>query len=227
MKRLILLAALCTASAAYAQKGKDNVYALCTVRDVAVKDNQMVGTIYRSAVFSASVSYDSDISLTPERGGKTSLAFEQHLWKSKGFSKDRMSISSGDEHYCIEAPLTLDGKAKLEAMTRDWDKAKFPRVDMVATNWTPPKKEWDRKFDEKLADYERRMKEVRDAEESYRSGLAAMAEAKARNSSVTRAALDQFERDRAAHAAVVAENERQRQAYREEYKRATGRYPDE
>lgn len=224
---LLFAAQSAAVAAAPAQKTKDNVYALCTVRDVAVKDDRMVGTIYRSAVFSASASYDSDISLTPEKGGKISAQFEQHLWKSKGFSKDRMSISSGSEHYCIEAPLTLEGKAKLEAMTRDWDKAKFPSVDMVATNWTPPKKEWDRKFDEDLAEYERRMKAVRDAEESYRSGLAAMEEAKTRNSSVTKAALDQFERDRAAHAAVVAESERQRQAYREEYKRVTGRYPDE
>ena len=232
MKRaigLILFAALpsVAGAAAPAQKTRDNVYALCTVRDVAVKDNQMVGTIYRSAVFSASASYDGDISLTPEKGGKVSAQFEQHLWKSKGFSKDRMSISSGSEHYCIEAPLTLEGKAKLEAMTREWDKTKFPKVDMVATGWTPPKKEWDRKFDQDLAEYERKMKAVRDAEDSYRSGLAAVEEAKARNSSVTKAALDQFERDRAAHAAVVAESKRQRQTYREEYKRVTGRYPDE
>ena len=224
---LVLLAALCASTAALARKGKDNVYALCTVRDVAVKDNQMVGTIYRSAVFSAATSYDSDISLNPEKGGKVSAQFEQHLWKSKGFSKDRMSISSGDEHYCIEAPLTLEGKAKLEAMTRDWDKAKFPRVDMVATGWTPPKREWDRKFDQDLAHYERKLKAVRAAEESYRSGLSTMEETKARNASTTKAALDQFERERAAHAAAVAESERQRQAYREEYKRVTGRYPDQ
>jgi hypothetical protein len=227
LSALVLLAALWSAPAAAAPKTKDNVYALCTVRDVAVKDNQMVGTIYRSAVFSASAAYDSDISLTPEKGGKVSQQFEQHVWKSKGFSKDRMSISDGDEHYCVEAPLTLEGKAMLEAMTRDWDKAKFPRVDMVATGWTPPRREWDRKFDEELADYERKMKAVRDAEERYRSGLAAVEEAKARNASTTKAALDQFERERAAHAAVVAESERQRQAYREEYKRVTGRYPDE
>ena len=223
----VILLAFLSVPPASAQKTKDNVYALCTVRDVAVKDNQMVGTIYRSAVFSASAAYDKDISLTPERGGAVSRQFEQHLWKTKGFSKDRMSISSGDEHYCIEAPLTLEGKAKLEAMTRDWDKSKFPRVEMVATGWSPPKREWDRKFDQELADYERKMKAVRDAEESYRSGLAAMEEAKARNASTTKAALDRFERERAAHAAAVAESERQRQAYREEYKRVTGRYPDE
>jgi len=230
MKRLstlVLLSVLPFASQAAPQKAKDNVYALCTVRDVAVKDNQMVGTIYRSAVFSAPAAYDGDISLTPEKGGKVSAQFEQHLWKSKGFSKDRMSISNGDEHYCIEAPLTLEGKAKLEAMTREWDKTKFPRVDLVATGWSPPKKDWDRKFDEELAEYERKMKAVRDAEEGYRSGLAAMEETKARNASMTKAALDQFEREQAAHAAAVAESERQRQAYREEYKRVTGRYPDE
>ena len=84
---LLLLAMLSAASAVHAQKGKDNVYALCTVRDVAVKDDQMVGTIYRSAVSSASASYDKDISLTPERGGKVSAQFEQHLWKAKGFQQ--------------------------------------------------------------------------------------------------------------------------------------------
>jgi hypothetical protein len=224
---LILLAALASAAAAAPKKTADNVYALCTVRDVAVKDDQMVGTIYRSAVFSASAAYDGDISLTPERGGNVSRQFEQHLWKSKGFSKDRMSISKGDEHYCIEAPLTLEGKAKLEAMTREWDKSKFPRVDMVATGWTPPKREWDRKFDAELADYEQKMKSVRDAEARYSNALAAMERAKSRNASTTKAALDQFERERAAHADAVAESERKQQAYREEYKRATGRYPGE
>jgi hypothetical protein len=227
LSAFLLLAAIPVASAAEAKKSKDNVYALCTVRDVAVKDDQMVGTIYRSAVFSASASYDRDISMTPEKGGDVSRQFEQHLWTTKGFSKDRMSISSGDEHYCIEAPLTLEGKARLEAMTREWDKSKFPRVEMVATGWSPPKREWDRKFDAELADYERKMKAVRDAEESYRQGLAAMEEAKARNASTTKAVLDQFERERATHAAGVAESERQHQAYREEYKRITGRYPDQ
>ena len=223
----ILLAALSSAAAGQPQKGKDNVYALCTVRDVAVKDNQMVGTIYRSVVFSASASYDNDISLTPERGGTVSHQFEQHLWKTKGFSKDRMSISSGDEHYCVEAPLTLDGKAKLEAMTRDWDKTKFPRVDMVATNWSPPKRDWDRKFDAELADYERLLKATRDAHERYRQDVAEVEAKKARDAVAAKAALDKFAQERAAYEAAAAESERQRQAYREEFKRVTGRYPDE
>ncbi len=223
----ILLAALSSAAAAQPQKGKDNVYALCTVRDVAVKDNQMVGTIYRSAVFSAPASYDKDISLTPERGGTVSRQFEQHLWKTKGLSKDRMSISGGDEHYCVEAPLTLDGKAKLEAMTRDWDKAKFPRVEMVATNWSPPKRDWDRKFDAELADYEKLLKATREAHERYRQDVAEVEAKKARDAVAAKAALDKFAQERAAYEAAAAESERQRQAYREEYKRVTGRYPDQ
>jgi hypothetical protein len=224
---LVLLAALSVSSLAQAQNGKDNVYALCTVRDVAVKDNQMVGTIYRSAVFAASAAYDSDISLTPERGGLVSRQFEQFLWKSKGFSKDRMSISKGDEHYCIEAPLTLEGKAKLEAMTSDWDKAKFPRVEMVATNWSPPKRDWDRKFDAELADYEKLLKATRDAHERYRQDVAEVEAKKARDAVAAKAALDKFDQERAAYEAAAAESERQRQAYREEYKRVTGRYPGE
>jgi hypothetical protein len=112
---------------------------------------------------------------------------------------------------------TVRRKPVLEAM------ADAPRLPPKA----PPKREWERKYDAELADYERKMKAVRDAEESYRSGLAAVEEAKTRNASTTRAALDEFERERAAHAAAVAESERKQQAYREEYKRVTGRYPGE
>jgi hypothetical protein len=222
----MLMTALLVPSVAKAQKGRDNVYALCTVRDVAVKDDQMVGTIYRSAVFSASSSYDSEISMTPERGGKVSRLFEQHLWKAQGFSKDRMSISRGDEHYCIEAPLTLEGKAQLEAMTRDWDKSKFPRVELVATGWSPPQKEWDRRFDADLAGYEKLLEATRDAHERYQRDVAEVESKKARDTAAAKAALDKFARERAAYEAAAAESERQRQAYREEYKRSTGRYPD-
>ncbi|MEO7603204.1 MAG: hypothetical protein ABIS39_08120 [Sphingomicrobium sp.] len=208
------------------EKSRNNVYALCTVRDVAVKDNQMVGTIYRSSVFSAPASYDSDISMTPERGGKVSEQFEQYLWKSRGLSAGRMSISKGDEHYCIEAPLTLEGKAQLEAMTREWDKSKFPRVELVATDWFPPQREWDRRFDVDLADYEKLLKATRAAHERYRQDIAEVEAKKARDTAAAQAALEKFAQERAAYEAAAAESERQRQAYREEYRRVTGRYPD-
>ena len=103
-----------------------------------------------------------------------------------------MSISSGDEHYCVEAPLTLEGKAKLEAMTRDWDKAKFPRVDMVVTDWVPPKREWDRKFDADLAGYETLLKATRDAHERYQNDVAEVEAKKARDTAAAKVALDKF-----------------------------------
>lgn len=221
-----LLAALCAGEAA-AAKTADNVYVLCTVRDVAVQDNRMKGKIYRSAVFSAPRSYDAVISMTPEKGGEASREFEQWVWKTKGLSTDRMSLSDGDEHYCIEAPLTLEGKERLAKVATEWDRSKFPEVELVSTSWTRKRSAADARFDAELADYEASLRAIRDAEQKYQSDLADIAAKKARDSQAAQAALDRFARERAAHEAVVAEHDRQRQAYREEYKRVTGRYPDE
>ena len=115
------------AAAAAVETTKDNIYALCTVRDVTVKDDQMVGTIYRSAVFSAPASYDKRHLADPGEGRQGQPDVRGCIAKSKGLSKDRMSLGKGDEHYCIEAPLTLEGKDKLEAMTRDWDQRQISR----------------------------------------------------------------------------------------------------
>ena len=223
---MLLAASPIAGSAAVVETTRDNVYALCTVRDVTVKDNRMVGTIYRSAVFSAPASYDADISMTPEKGGKASDAFQGWVAKEKGFRKDRMSLGKGDEHYCIEAPLTLEGKEKLVAMTRDWDNSKFPAVAMVATGWSPPRREWDVRFDSQLADYERLLGANRDAHRRYDEELKRIEEKRAKDGEAAKAALEKFGRERASYEAAVAESERQRQAYREEYKRVTGRYPD-
>lgn len=237
------LVALALAAPAAAQSANGEVYALCTVRDVTVSNDQMVGTVYRSAVFKAPADYDDDISMTPEKGGRVSAAFEEHLAKARGFRKDRMALSKGDEHYCIEAPLTAAGKKKLEAMTRDWDHAKFPEVYLVATNWSPPKIEEpstvagaaakmtksdnDRKFEQQMAEYEKTLAANRAAHENYAKALAEVEAQRARDGAAAKVALDEFNRERAAYEAAVAESERQRQAYREEYKRVTGRYPDQ
>lgn len=212
---------------AAAAKTADNVYALCTVRDVTVQDNRMRGKMYRSAVFSAPASYDPVISMAPEKGGATSKQFEAWVWKTHGLSAGRMRLGNGSEHYCIEAPLTLEGKSQLTKLATEWDRSKFPDVELVGTNWARPKTAADLKFDAELAAYEASLRSVRAAEEKYSQDLAAIASKKARDTQAAQAALDQFARERAAHEAVVAENERQRRAYREEYKRVTGRYPDE
>lgn len=231
MKQLAILIGLAlissSASATVVETTRDNVYALCTVRDVTVKDDHMVGTIYRSAVFSAPKSYDADISMTPDHGGKTSQLFQAWVAKTKGFRPDRMSLGKGDEHYCIEAPLTLEGKEQLTAMTREWDRAKFPTVEMVATDWSPPRREWDVRFDKQLADYEKALSANRDAHTRYEAELKRVEDQRAKDGETAKAALDQFAKERAAYEAAVAESERQRQAYREEYKRVTGRYPDQ
>jgi hypothetical protein len=217
------------------------VYALCTVRDVTVRDDHMIGTIYRSAVFTAAADYDADISMTPEKGGKVSAAFEAHLAASRGLRKDRMALSEGDEHWCIEAPLTAAGKKKLEAMTRDWDNSKYPDVYLVSTNWSPPKPEaaaaaaaptltksdHDRKFEQQIAEYEKVLAASKAAQERYQQDVARVAEEKARGSAAAQAALDQFAKERAAYEAKAADAERQRQAYREEYKKVMGTYPDQ
>lgn len=231
----LLGAALCVipsapgaaAAGASAAAGTDNVYALCTVRDVTVENNRMVGTIYRSAIFSAPASYDGEISMTPEHGGKVSAEFEKWVAGSKGFRADRKSLSKGDEHYCIEAPLTLDGKAQLDKLRRDWDRAKFPRVDLVATDWTPKRGDADRRFDAALEDYERNLQATRDAQQKYKNDLAQVEATKSRNAQAAEAARAQFAQERAAYEAAAAESERQRQAYREAFKKATGHYPDE
>lgn len=201
----------------------DNVYALCTVRDVTVANDRMVGKIYRSAIFAVPADYDADISMTPERGGKVSAEFERFVAASRGFRADRQSLSAGEEHYCVEAPLTLAGKAQLTKLRGDWDKTKFPAVDLASTDWTPPRTAADKRFEARVADYEREQKAGAD---KYQAELAAVEEVKARNASAAKERLDQFARERAAHATVVAEAERKHQAYREEYRRVTGRYPD-
>lgn len=221
------LAAALPVQPVVAARTADNVYALCTVRDVTVKDNRMRGKLYRSAIFSAPASYDAVISMTPEKGGTTSKEFETWVWQTHGLSPERMRLGDGSEHYCIEAPLTLDGKAQLTKIATEWDRTKFPDVELVATTWVRRKSAADAKFDAELADYEAKLEAVRAAEQKYEQDLASIAAKKARDASAAQAALERFAAERAAHEAVVAENERQRQAYREEYRRVTGRYPDE
>lgn len=220
--RFVVLAAVLATPVAAAPP-TDNVYALCTVRDVTVANDRMVGKVYRSAIFAAAANYDNDISMTPERGGKVSADFERFVAASRGFRADRQSLSAGEEHYCIEAPLTLAGKTQLEKLRGDWDKGKFPAVDLAVTDWTPPRTAADKRFEARVADYERQQKAGAD---KYQAELAAVEDVKARNASAAKARLDQFAGEQAAHAVVVAEAERKRQAYREEYQRVTGRYPD-
>lgn len=222
-----MIAVVLAAQPVSAAKTADNIYALCTVRDVTVKDNRIRGKLYRSAIFSAPRSYDANISLTPEKGGAVSREFEKWVAQAHGLRADRMSLGAGNEHYCIEAPLTLEGKAELTRIATEWDRSKFPEVELVRTSWARKKSAADQKFDSELAAYEARLKAVREAEEKYQRDLAEIVAKKARDSQAAQAALDRFATERAAHDAVVAENERQRQAYREEYKRVTGAYPED
>ncbi len=82
-----------------------------------------------------------------------------------------------------------------------------------------------------LAKYEASLQATRAAAEKYERDLAEIEAKKTRDSQAAQAALDRFASERAAHEAetarIAAENQRQQQAYREEYKRVTGRYPDE
>ena len=227
----IALAALAFETGAEAAKTADNVYALCTVRDVTVSGDQMRGKIYRSAIFSAPRSYEAVISPKPDKGSKVSAEFEKFVWRTYGFRPDRMSLDDRSEHWCIEEPLTLAGKEQLTKVASEWDRAKFPEIEMVKTSWSRAKSAADERYDAELAEYEASLRATREAEEKYKQDVAAMEDRKSRNVAAAKAALDQFARDSAAHDAEVAriqaDADRQRQAYREEYKRVMGRYPDE
>ena len=226
-----LLAASAAAAPANAAPSTENVYALCTVRDVTVADNRIKGKLYRSGIFSAPAKYDSAISMTPGLGGAVSKQFEKWVWETHGLRADRMRLGEGDEHYCIEAPLTIQGKDSLSKLITDWDNSQFPEVELVRTDWEREKSAADRKFDADLAKYEQAERARLAAVEEFERAKAANEEKKARDTAAAQAALDQYAADRAAAeataAAVAAENERRRQAYREEYRKATGRYPDE
>lgn len=210
------------ATPAFAQSD-GRVYAICTVRDVTVlEDEQTVGKIYRSTIFSLPASYENDVSLTPERGGKISANFERWVHDRHGLRPDRVSLGEGAEHYCIEAPLTETGERQLVELTQQWSIQHPEGLQQVLTEWTPPQ-------GKRVA---RLVPPSAEALAAYTAALESRKRQIEADQAKFRQAVDDARTAVDAHAAEVekadaaqAEYERQREAYREEYKRITGTYP--
>ena len=219
----LVVAALAGTSAS--GQGPGEVYAICMVRDVTVTGDRATGKIYRSAIFSAPRSYDSDISLTPDKAGEVSALFEKWVFATHGLRPDRVSIGLGDEHYCIEAPATAEGERKLVGLVQEWSTQPFPGIESVLTGWypegigkriahlVPPSPEQQANYDAAVRKRE--------------ADIAAMESSHRRAASDAQQALDQHAAEVARAAESQRQYEQQRQAYREEYKRITGRYPEE
>ncbi len=199
------------------------VHGICTVRDAAVRENdQVVGTIYRSTIFSAPVIYDADISLTPERGGSVSAAFERWVYEKYGFRPDRVSLGDGAEHYCVEAPFTETGEQQLVEAAQQWSMQHQEGMTQVFTEWTPAE-------GKRVG---RLVPPSGDALAAYKAAVDARKSQIEADQTRLRQAVDDARTAVDTHAAELekadaakAEYERQREAYREEYKRITGQYP--
>jgi len=205
-------------------QGEELVYALCSVRDVTMFQNGDVdGKIYRSAIFSAPADYDDEISLKPNKGGLVSRHFEAWVAKTKGLRPDRVSLGNGDEHSCIEAPLTPAGENEIIKTAQAWSVSNPRSVKEVFTDWTP----WlGRRVGrlvppsaEAIAQYEAALK-ARQQKIAADQQQLDQAEAEAA------AVLAAHEAELAKARAAQVEYERRQQQYREEYYRVTGRYPD-
>ena len=203
-------------SASAAPPSTDSVYGFCTVRDITFDgDEGYSGKVYRTEIFSALRSYDSAISMKPMIGGKESATLERWLGRKYGFRPDRTGDPTESQHYCIEAPFTEAGEQELRTLHKAWDQAAFPDVSLLRVPWVPmeatlipdpgPGEEYRRRLAEAKASEERNIAEA----------------------SAARARTQQTLADHAARvAAAEAEHQRNQQAYREEYKRLTGRDPD-
>ncbi|HVM22124.1 MAG TPA: hypothetical protein VM308_02335 [Sphingomicrobium sp.] len=211
-------------SVVHAQSEK-RVYAICTVRDVTVfKDGAVAGKVYRSAIFSAPADYDEDISMKPNRGGLASKHFEAWVATKYGLRHDRVSLGDVDEHYCIEAPYTPEGESQLIETVQGWSVGNPLGIEQLFTEWTP----WLGKREGRLVppseDDIARYKAALDArEQRIAADQRRLREAAARAAN----ALAAHEAELAKAKSAQAEYERQLQRYREEYYRATGRYPDQ
>lgn len=223
-KALLLGAAALPATAASGQ-GPGEVYAICTVRDVTVAGDRVIGKIYRSAIFAAPQTYDSDISLTPDKAGEVSGRFEKWVYSTYGLRSDRVSIGLGDEHYCIEAPATSDGERKLVALVQQWSSQPFPGIESVLTPWYP--EGIGRKVAHLVPPSPEQQANYKAAVQKREADIAAMESAHRRAASDAKAALNQHAAEVARAAESRRQYELQRQTYREEYKSVTGRYPDE
>lgn len=199
-----------TATSAEAQS-TESVYAICSVRDVAVAgEDRVVGKIYRSAIFSVPSNFDADISLTPERGSDVSRGFERWVHDTHRLRADRVAISDGDEHYCVEAPATEEGAQTLVRLIREWSTNPHSQVEQVLTAWYP--EGFGKRIAHLVPPSTAEVEAYRAALKKRQSDIAAMEEAHSRATAEARRVQEKFERER--------------QAYREEYRRVTGRYPD-
>ena len=194
----------------------ESVYGFCTVRDITYDDDgSYSGKVYRTEVFSVSRNYDTEISMKPMIGGKESATLERWIGRKYGFRPDRTGDPSESQHYCIEAPYTDEGDASLRTTHRTWDNAAFPDVTLVRVPWVP----MEATLIPDPAPGEEHQRQVAAAEASTAKAAADLRDAQAR----TNEAL-------AAHTAKVRANQeefaRQQQAYRDEYRRTTGRDPD-
>ena len=191
------------------------IYGFCTVRDIVFANETYTGKVYRTEIFSVPRTYDSEISMTPMVGGKESATLERWVGRKFGFRPDRTGDPRESQHYRIEAPLTENGAASLRTLHKAWDQFAFPNVALVRVPWIP----MEATVVHDPAPLDR-----------YQRDVSAAAAAAERSAAGARAAKLRIEQERAAHAAKVqardAENERNQQAYREEYKRLTGRYPN-
>ena len=179
----------------------------------------------RSAIFAAPQTYDSDISLTPEKAGEVSGRFEKWVYSTYGLRSDRVSIGLGDEHYCIEAPATSDGERKLVGLIQQWSSQPFPGIESVLTPWYP--EGIGRKVAHLVPPSPEQQANYKAAVQKREADIAAMESAHRRAASDAKAALNQHAAEVARAAESRRQYELQRQTYREEYKRVTGRYPDE
>lgn len=225
MWRTFLQGAAMLLGTAASGQGSGEVYAICMLRDVTVTGDRVTGKIYRSAIFSAPRTYDSDISLTPDKAGDVSASFEKWVYVTHGLRPDRVGIGVGDEHYCIEAPATAEGQRKLVSLVQEWSSQPFPGIESVLTGWYP---EGIGKRIAHLVPPSSEQQAIYDAAVRKREAdIAAMESSHRRAASAAQQALDRHSAEVARAAESRRQYERQRQAYREEYKRVTGRYPDE
>lgn len=194
----------------------EKVYGFCTVRDITLDgSHNYSGKVYRTEVFSVGSGYDTVISMKPMLGDKESATLERWVGRKYGFRPDRTGDPSESQHYCIEVPSTDEGMERLRSVHRTWDNASFPEVTLVRVPWVP----MEATLIPDPAPSEEHRRQVAAAEASVAKAAADLRDAQAR----TNEAL-------AAHSAKVraeqAEFARKLQAYREEYKRVTGREPD-
>lgn len=219
------VAAAIIAPAAPAQQPRGTVYALCTVRDVTLQGDQVVGKVYRSAIFSVAANYERDVSLTPENGEIVSGAFEQWVNERHGLRSDRVGISEGDEHYCIEAPATAEGHQTLVRLVQEWNTQPNSGVEHVLTGWYP--EGLGKRIGHLKPPSAEEQPRYRAAVQKRESDIAAMEASHRKAAAAAQQALDQHATEAARARAAQEQYERDRQAYREEYRRLTGRYPDE